>query len=73
MDDPRSNNKAQLQASRQRAARRGIPRRVPEDVLEELHQLAGDVAAVFDYHDPEGNAALESFDKVMDALENKVN
>lgn len=68
MDDPRSNNKAQLQASRQRAARR-----VPEDVLEELHQLAGDVAAVFDYHDPEGNAALESFDKVMDALENKVN
>ena len=68
MQDPRSDQRRQAQASRERAARR-----VPEDLLEELHQLAGDVAAVLDSHDPEENAALESFDKVMDTIENKVN
>lgn len=63
MEDSRSDQRQQAQASKERA----------EDVLEELHQLAGDVAAVFDSREPEENAALESFEKVMDALENKVN
>ena len=63
MEDPRSDQRRQAQASTERA----------EDVLEELHQLAGDVAAVLDSRKPEENAALESFEKVMDALENKVN
>lgn len=63
MDNQRSDDKPRVRASKERA----------ENVLEELHQLAGDVAAVFDSHDPEENAALESFDQVMDALENKVN
>lgn len=63
MENPGPEKKLDVQASRQRA----------EDVLEELHQLAGDVAAVFDSHDPEENAALESFEEVMDALEDKVN
>ena len=68
MDDPRSMNRTQVQTSRRRTAKRA-----PEDVLEELHQLAGNVAAVFDSRKPEENAALQSFDEVMDALENKVN
>lgn len=63
MDDPRYERQQSAQASKQRA----------EDVLEELHQLAGDVAAVFDSRKPEENKALEPFAEVMDALENKVN
>ena len=63
MEDPRYERKESTQASKQRA----------EDVLEELHQLAGDVAAVLDSRDPEENRALESFEQVMDALEDKVN
>lgn len=63
MDEPRANTPAQDNDRLQRA----------EDVLEELHQLAGNVAAVFDSRKPEENAALQSFDEVMDALENKVN
>lgn len=59
-------------AEDQNRARRAA-KRTPEDMLEELHQLAGDVAAVFDFRNPEENRALESFEEVMDALENKVN
>lgn len=42
-----------------------------EDILEELHQLAGSVAAVFDSREPDDRATMDCFDRVLDALEDK--
>lgn len=73
MDEPRSNTPTRDNDGVRRTAKRTPAKRSAEDVLEELHQLAGNVAAVFDSRKPEENKALESFEEVMDALENKVN
>lgn len=47
--------------------------RQAEDTLEELYQLAGSVAAVFDSYTPEDRATMECFEKVLDALEDRAN
>lgn len=62
MDNSTPHEKAEQQDKMRRA----------EDVLDELHQLAGSVAAVFDSRDPEDEATLDHFDRVIDALEGKV-
>lgn len=63
MEDPRSADKTHRDDTMRRA----------EDVLEELPGLAGDVARVGDSRKkPEEDAALASFEEVMDVLENKV-